>query len=418
MSYFSVGLRALAVTSLYTSAAWLPAAPPTESPSQLPALAQEQQLIVAALRAEVHHQLAAAKQSTDPAATLGELKLTAERIARAAELDASSRAELRVLLEAAMRDTSRRAEAAAQQAAVVQARSAAARDRDRALEQLATRQERLDQLLDRFSALLSESRYDLAQSVADEVQLAASGSPAAASAGEHARLARAEREGRRVREARQHGLVASLASTDTSAVPQPDDQPIVHPGAAVWEELTHRRVKYAPVDRQTRQPAEIRIDKALKETTSLSFIATPLQDVVDYLKDLHQIEIQIDVRALADGGMDTQSPVDIQLEGVSLRSALRLMLSRMDLAYIIKDEVLLITTPEIAVHHIVTRVYPVDQLVSPIQQTGFEGGFGDIGNFGKGMFGQNGGGGQQQQRGMNNNMPLPFGNGFFNQQPN
>ena len=45
-----------------------------------------------------------------------------------------------------------------------------------------------------------------------------------------------------------------------------------------------------------------RIRDALLTRTELNFIKTPLTDVVDYLKDRHKIEIQIDgqTRALAD----------------------------------------------------------------------------------------------------------------------
>ena len=45
-------------------------------------------------------------------------------------------------------------------------------------------------------------------------------------------------------------------------------------------------------------------------------------------------------------GIGTDTPVTKNLKGITLRSALRLMLRELSLTYIIKDEVLLITTPE------------------------------------------------------------------------
>ena len=93
-------------------------------------------------------------------------------------------------------------------------------------------------------------------------------------------------------------------------------------------------------------PAGARIQDALNDDTRLEFIETPLEDVVAFLKDLHGIELQIDSRALEDVGIADDTPVTRDLKGITLRSALRLMLKELDLTYVLRDEVLLITTPE------------------------------------------------------------------------
>ena len=53
-----------------------------------------------------------------------------------------------------------------------------------------------------------------------------------------------------------------------------------------------------------------------------------------------------------------------QLDGITLRSALNLMLSALDLTYVIEDEVLLITTPDVASRALVTKIYPVGDLLA------------------------------------------------------
>ena len=78
------------------------------------------------------------------------------------------------------------------------------------------------------------------------------------------------------------------------------------------------------------------------------------------------------------------------LKGVSSKSALRLMLHELGLTYVIKDEVLLITTTEAAESKLSTRVYSVADLVIPIRTPNFAGGFGGMG--GMGGFGGQGGG--------------------------
>ncbi len=46
-----------------------------------------------------------------------------------------------------------------------------------------------------------------------------------------------------------------------------------------------------------------KIIRALDEPTQLEFIETPLAEVIDYLKDLHGIEIQLDQKALDAAGV-------------------------------------------------------------------------------------------------------------------
>ncbi len=90
---------------------------------------------------------------------------------------------------------------------------------------------------------------------------------------------------------------------------------------------------------------EKRIVEALKQATQFEFVETPLRDVVDYIKDLHHIEIQLDNKAMRQAGIDaSSSQVTINLKGVSLQSALRRLLRQLDLDYVIRDEVLFITT--------------------------------------------------------------------------
>ena len=61
--------------------------------------------------------------------------------------------------------------------------------------------------------------------------------------------------------------------------------------------------------------AREKIEAALNEPTQLEFVETPLTDVIDYLKDQHKIEIQLDKRALSDVGIGTDTPVTKNLEG-------------------------------------------------------------------------------------------------------
>ena len=108
-----------------------------------------------------------------------------------------------------------------------------------------------------------------------------------------------------------------------------------------------------------------RVRSALDETTRMEFLHTPLQDAVNFLKDYHQIEIQLDNRGLEDAGIGSDTPVSRNLGSLPLKSALKILLSDLDLAYVVQDDVLLITTKFQADRMREVRVYNVKKLVTP-----------------------------------------------------
>jgi hypothetical protein len=73
----------------------------------------------------------------------------------------------------------------------------------------------------------------------------------------------------------------------------------------------------------------------------------------------------LDRKALEASGVDVNAPVTLQLGGVTLRSALRIMLDDLHLTYAIHNEVLYITTPSAARGMADVRVYDVSQLLAP-----------------------------------------------------
>lgn len=380
-----------------------------EPGEMLKAEGDKQQVHTEMLRREVEVQLSAARASmaTDPRGAIEALKLLDEVIRSTPALLAEERAALRQQITAVLRQASRRE---VEQEATTQERfanAAAARERLHVLSTMESRQTRLDQLTDRFNALLDEGRYELAEAAATAAaaEQAAPDAAIATSLPVNARASRYIRDALATRIDRQKGVVETLHRAEVAHVPQSDEPPIVYVDAAEWQDLTLRRSKYS-TDMYQEKPAEAKIRKALTDMTDVEFVETPLGDVVEYLKDRHNIEIQLDVKALDEIGAGSETPVTIQLKGISLRSALRLLLRQLDLVYTIQDEVLLITTPDVTAARMDPHVYKVADIVLPIESFNFSGGFGKLGG-GDGN-GPPGGQGQSQQQ---NGMP-------FNQQNN
>lgn len=113
----------------------------------------------------------------------------------------------------------------------------------------------------------------------------------------------------------------------------------------------------------TDQETAARIRAALDEETTLEVLESPLEEVVDYLSQLHNIEITLDQRAMEDVGLGSDTPVTRTLKKVSLRSALRIMLRDLSLDFSIRHGALQITTREATESQLITRVYQVDDLL-------------------------------------------------------
>ena len=104
-----------------------------------------------------------------------------------------------------------------------------------------------------------------------------------------------------------------------------------------------------------KNPKSKLIYKKLDEPISMSFNEeTPLEDVLKYIKQATTtktyvgIQIYLDPEGLKETDTTTASTVrNIDLEGVPLKTTLRLLLRQLGLAYCVRDGVVMISTPEI-----------------------------------------------------------------------
>ena len=77
---------------------------------------------------------------------------------------------------------------------------------------------------------------------------------------------------------------------------------------------------------------------------------TPLDDVLKYIKQATTtktyagIPIYVDPKGLKEAEKSLTSTVSIDLEGVPLKTTLRLLLKQLDLAYCVRDGVLIISS--------------------------------------------------------------------------
>ena len=377
------------------------------------------------LTANVRRRIQAARDLINggqPEAALNALRL-AQTVVRAAEtVDEATRNALDRELQADILATVRAEERIVQDRAEALRRQAAAEQQARALDQLAEDQETVNTLMIQFDVLMAQGQYnvlangglgDIAATTApfaDARQLAM-----AARALEP--LAAAPRAGVFVSETmgflaqelafeqiKEYRFMLTLQDVARAAVPFPDTQTIEYPPIDAWRVLSEKRIKrygYA-VDLLDRDPKTKSILAKLEEPISMAFPnETPLEDVLKYIKAATQgpndtgIPIYVDPVGLNEAEKTMTSPVMLDLEGVPLKTTLRLLLKQLGLTYTVKDGLLTITSESSEDQPTEIRVYPVaDLAIIPLSLIGggMMGGLGrsPMGGLGMGGLGMGG----------------------------
>ena len=357
--------------------------------------------------------------ASDPGQSGSKLKELKRQAESESDLEVATRDRLVRQIEISLRESTVRSREKIERDLVNDRRAAIGRERMKLDTDLRRKDDKIKQLTEKYNTLVGEgvrvgyqqptTRFHEAER---EVGLAISeeapGLPASPGVSMTARLvgqtapavARIldyDSENMRVRRDSQRGFMDALHLCDVAHIPFPDEPPIEYPNRERWKKITEMRQKYKSVDLANPSSAEKKIYEALdKKVENFEFTETPLRDVIAAVEDSQGIPVEIDSKAFEDAGLDLETPLTKSISGVSLRSALRLLLGDLDLTYIIKDEVLLITTKDKAAENIVVKVYPVADLVLPVNPSSGVNPF----QSGGGMGGGGMGGGLGQQGGM------------------
>jgi VWA domain-containing protein len=363
---------------------------------------QERRVFAQMLAKDVENTILEARSmmTGNPQVAIQQLKLALDNVKQAADLDEAKRAELTDKLKSTMKEGIHQASLKDELDRQREEQLAAVRERKMLNDQLLYNIQREKQLMDRFNSLIDERRYQQAEEVANIAEEADPGGVTPRVATHWTRMKRHHDLQKTVRAARHKAYWESLYDIERSLMPFSGEPPIVYPDAQVWEELTNRRKKYASVDLKSQGKAEMRIMAALREPLKapLEYFGQPLSEIMNLLQEDYDIPIHIDTQQLDLLAISSEVEVTVNLRNITLRSALKLLLEQVeDLTYVIEDEVLKITTKDKAAETLQVKVYPVADLVLPIEFNaglgggGLGGGGGGLGGGGGGLGGGGGG---------------------------
>ena len=228
-------------------------------------------------------------------------------------------------------------------------------------------QEKVALLVDEFNKLMDEHRYAEAEILAKQAREIAPDEPVVKQIGLTAKMVRRVNDYQDVADAKEQGFITSLHNVDKSAIPYDDNKPYQFGPVKDWARLTESRRAADLRNARQRSEKELEIEQKLKTPISLRFQEMPLSQVIEELGKLAQVNMYLDARGLAEEAVNTDTPVTIELsQEISLKSALHLILEPLHLSYVIKDEVLRITSENLRDGEVVTKTYNVADLVIPI----------------------------------------------------
>ncbi len=107
------------------------------------------------------------------------------------------------------------------------------------------------------------------------------------------------------------------------------------------------------------------IEQALDKPVSVNFQDLPLTEVVKFVSNHLGVNVLLDRKAFNEEGIPLDTPVNMQVEKIKTRSMLTLVLYSINLEAVIDHEVLLITTTSKGSQLLISRTYPVSDLIGP-----------------------------------------------------
>jgi len=379
------------------------------------------------LTSDVEQRLQAARSlvgSGQPEAALTNLRLAQNYVRSATNVPESVRSALDKRIQAQLLTTVRDEERIVAERAEQQRLLAASEQRSRAVSEFMTNQETIKGMMTQFALLMDEGIYNVLYG-GGYGNITATAAPfySARVLAQHARALM--RRGTmpysdwdpapyagmftsmtmgflaqelQFRQLQSFRYMLTMQDVTRAGVPFPDNQYIEYPDAEVWRSLSERRIaRYGKaVDVFERDAKTKSIQAKLDQPIAMSFPnETPLEDVLKYIKQATQdandsgIPIYVDPLGMQEADKTLTSPVSIDLEGVPLKTTLRLLLKQLGLTYTVKDGFLMITSQESEDQQTEIRVYPVaDLAIIPMSLMG-GGGMG-MGGMGGGMGGMGG----------------------------
>ncbi len=253
-------------------------------------------------------------------------------------------------------------------------------DVDRTRKEKVETDEKVASLVKDFNKMLDEQRYAEAQVIAKRTTELDPENPVVVQLNVMAKMVSRVAMNQQIQDQQEQGVWSTLEEVDRSAIPFAGEYQM--PEAKKWSEISKSKFRQQHEGQLHRSAKEQEIEQRLSTPVALKFERRPLAEVIEYLGKIAQVPTYLDPQGLQAEGVGSDTPISIDLsQDISLKSALKLILEPLRLTYVIKDEVLKVTSEDVKRGQLYTVMYPVGDLViripnfAPTGQEGINGAF-------------------------------------------
>jgi type II secretory pathway component GspD/PulD (secretin) len=229
------------------------------------------------------------------------------------------------------------------------------------------KQEQVAEIMKQYNALYKDGKFAEAQMTAQKALELDPDNVAAAAAFQMSRQAKRSEDYHGIHNRKEEAFLTAVNDAENEGPAVTSEHPMAIDKKYFERSRKRRRDDSFGLWPNARNPKEKAIEDRLKAPISLNFKNTKLSQVIDDLHDLSGVNVIADKSALDEAGISLDREVDLKVENVSMKSALNVLLNQIHLTYVIKDEMLQITTEENAKAKLKRVVYPVADLVVPVE---------------------------------------------------
>ena len=226
-------------------------------------------------------------------------------------------------------------------------------------------QNKIAELVDQCNQLRDEQRFAEMVQVAKRLHEMAPDDPVVQQVWLNAKFIQRHEMQASIAERKENAFWNSQMDVERSAIPEAGDgREHIYPEQ--WKDLVASR-KPSNERNRRRSPRELEIEQMLRRGVLIRYQNEALGAVIDDLAKMTGVNIVLDPRGLSQEGVSSDTRVTLNLSTeIQLKSALNLILEPLHLSYVVKDEVLKITSEQLRDTETYQIVYPVADLVIPI----------------------------------------------------
>jgi len=149
-------------------------------------------------------------------------------------------------------------------------------------------------------------------------------------------------------------------------VPAQDTDGWVQVSGQTWIKKSASEPTPKKIPREQLSEATRKILDVLEQPSKMELIDVPLNDVLTYLKELHNVEIQLDVSKLQEVGVDGTTTTTANFKNLKFGTMLRVFCHNLAMTYVIHEDLILLTSPDARPELLLEgAIDPADYRVAP-----------------------------------------------------